>query len=239
MYLQPATSAADLSRYRCVIYAHPAIMTDATAELLRAYAHDGGTLIFGCRTGYKDARGHCYMRPMPGPVADLCGITVEEFTRIGPYQQAPSLRWEGQPEMDGLRADAFNDVLQVESDAVEIVATYGEDAGYYAGKPALTRRAFGNGAAYYYGAVFNAAAQAMIHRLELAEPLAERLTLPKDVEIAVREQRDGARIVFLLNYADTPQTIDVRQPASNLLTGDTLHGGVTMAPYDVLVLRYA
>src|SRR3712207_8823907 len=49
--------------------------------------------VFGARTGYKDATGQCYMRPFPGPVAELCGVTVADFTRIGPDERAPSLRW--------------------------------------------------------------------------------------------------------------------------------------------------
>jgi beta-galactosidase len=234
VYLQSETALADLSRYRCLIYAHPVIMSDATAELLHSYVQQGGTLIFGCRTGYKDPDGHCSMRPMPGPVADLCGITVEDFTRIGPYQQAPSIRWHEQGE---LIADAFNDILHVEADDVEVVAAYDENAEYYAGKPVLARRLVGQGTVYYYGAVFNDyAAQAMIRQLGLVSPLAQQLTLSKHIELAIREKPEGGRIVFLLNYASTPQQIQVHQPATNLLTGETVRGEATLAAYDVLVL---
>jgi beta-galactosidase len=236
VYLQPETSLADLSHYRCLIYVHPAMMSDATAELFQSYVQSGGTLLFGCRTGYKDPDGHCSMRPMPGPVADLCGITVEDFTRIGPSQQAPSIRWNGQGR---LSADAFNDILHVETDGVEVVATYDEDAEYYAGKPVLTRRSFGQGTVYYYGAVFNAnTAQAMIRALGLVSPVAQQLTLSKNVELAIREKQEGDRVVFLLNYASTPQQMQVHQPATNLLTGETLQGEVTLAAYDVLLLAF-
>lgn len=234
VYLQPETSLADLSRYRCLIYPHPSIMSDATAELLQRYVQNGGTLIFGCRTGYKDPSGHCYMQPMPGPVADLCGITVEDFTRIGPHQQAPSICWNGECT---LTADAFNDILHVETDDVEVVATYNEDAEYYVGKPVLTRRSCGQGAVYYYGAVFNDfTAQAMIRQLGLTCSLAQQLTLPKQVELAIREHQEGSRIAFLLNYANQPQPIQVHQPMKNLLTGEILSGEVTLAAYDVLLL---
>ena len=238
LYLQPETSLNDLSRYRCLVYAHPAIMTDATAALLQAYVQQGGTLIFGCRTGYKDARGHCYMRPMPGPVADLCGITVEDFTLLNAHQQAPSINWTGQ-DVDTLRADGFNDILHVETDSVEVVATYNEDAEYYAGKPVLTKRSFGRGVVYYYGAVFNdLTVRAMIRQLEMVSPLAEQLTLPQNVELAIREHQEGNRIVFLLNYANTPQLIQVHQLATNLFTGELLQGELTLAAYDVLLLSF-
>jgi beta-galactosidase len=239
IYLRPVTTAADLARYRCLIYTHPTIMTDETAAVLRAYVEEGGTLILGCRTGYKDARGHCYMRPMPGPVADLCGVTVEDFTRIGPYQQAPSLRCEAAQQGDRLVADAFNDILQVEAGAVEVVATFGADARYYAGKPALMRHPTGRGATYYYGAVFNATvARTMIEHLELRSPVAAQCTLTNDIEVAIRENEEGDRLIFLLNYAGTPQSIRLHQPATDLLTGEQHEGDISVGGYEVLLLRF-
>jgi beta-galactosidase len=240
LYLRPGTTTVDLSRYQCLIYPHPTIMTDATAEVLRAYVQEGGTLIFGCRTGYKDAAGHCYMRPMPGPVAGLCGVTVEDFTRVGPYEEAPSLHWEARANRDRLVADAFNDILQVETDAVEIVATFGGDAGYYAGKPALTRHRAGQGATYYYGAVFNAAvAQAMIEHLNLTSPIVEQCTLTKDIEVAIREAGDGSRFVFLLNYSGMPQDIELHQSATDMLAGTEHSGKMSIGGYDVLILAFS
>jgi beta-galactosidase len=236
VYLQPESSLADLSRYQCLVYGHPAIMSERTAELLEAYVRNGGTLILGCRTGYKDLNGHCPMRPMPGPVADLCGVTVEDFTRIGAYQQSPSIQWKEQSAGENLIASTFNDILHVEQGDVEVVATYGTDADYYAGKPVLTRRVVGQGTVYYYGATFNAStARAMIQELGLVSPVARQFTLPKQVELAIREQQDGRRVVFLLNYANESQTIQVHQPATNLFTGETLHGEVILAAYDVLL----
>ena len=236
LYFQSITTLADLSRYAYLVYAHPAIMTDSTAELLRAYVQQGGTLILGCRTGYKDSAGHCPMRPMPGPVAELCGITIEDFTRISSSQQAPSICWTGQTT--SLIADAFNEVIMVESEGVEVVATYNEDAGYYAGKPALIRRPCGQGMVYYYGAAFNVGtARAMMHTLDLASPVNRQLTLSPEIELSIREDQRGNRLLFLLNYAGKPQLIQVHQAMTNLLSGETLEGEVSMAGYDVLLLR--
>jgi beta-galactosidase len=138
-----------------------------------------------------------------------------------------------------LRADGFNDILHVETESVEVVATYNEDAEYYAGKPVLTKRSFGQGKVYYYGAVFNdLTVRAMIQQLEMVSPFAEQLTLPQNVELALREHQDGNRIVFLLNYAKTPQFIQVHQLATNLFTGELLQGEVTLAAYDVLLLSF-
>jgi beta-galactosidase len=235
MQLRSTTNVDDLSRYAVIVYPHPTIMTDTTAALLTAYVQAGGTIVFGARTGYKDPTGQCYMRPFPGPVAELCGITVSDFTRIGPNESAPTLRWH---DVAGpaVAADAFNDILQVESSSAEVVAEYA--GGYYAGTPALVQNRVGKGSAYYYGAVFNvSAATALIHQLGLTSPVADWLDLPQPIELCIREDATtGAQLIFLLNYSDATETITVRKESIDLLSGKQLQGQIVLAAYDVAIL---
>jgi beta-galactosidase len=235
LYLRPGTTLADLARYRVLIYPHPTILTVATADLLTAYVRQGGTIAFGARTGYKDATGQCYMRPLPGPVAELCGVTVADFTRIGPNETAPTLRWR---DADGpaVVAEAFNDLLRVEAPGVEVLAEY--VGGYYTGVPALVRNNLGSGSALYYGAVFSAEmAAALITRLGLASPVGDWLELPRPVELCIRQHPGtGERTIFLLNYSDAEQTIVLHKDALDLLSGERLRGPVVLAPFDVRVL---
>src|SRR5665647_39548 len=80
--MTPLTALEELIQYKMLVYPHPTIISDECAKLLEAYVEQGGQIVFGCRTGYKNIHGHCNMRVFPGPVADLCGITVEDFTLI-------------------------------------------------------------------------------------------------------------------------------------------------------------
>jgi beta-galactosidase GanA len=228
-----ATTIEDLRRYKVLVYPHPAIMRDETAALLEQYTREGGIVIFGCRTGYKNEHGHCYMRPFPGAAAGLCGISVEEFTMVKGTRAATSMKWSGGSEaLTG--ADSFNDVLYVESDTVEVVAHYASD--YYAGKPAVTKNSFGKGQAWYFGAVFNEASAAqIIDRLGLVSPAASWLTLPDEVELAIREDEAGP-LHFLLNYSEQPATITLSEEKTDLLTGNKLIGTVTLEGYGVVVL---
>jgi beta-galactosidase len=235
MYLRSTTTLDDLATYRVLVYPHPAIMTDATAALLTEYVRQGGTVVFGARTGYKDTTGQCYMRPFPGPVAELCGVTVVDFTRIGPNERAPAVRWRD-VEGPSIAAETFNDILQVEAPDAEVLAEY--TGAYYAGAPALVRHPVGNGSAYYYGAVFNVdAATALIKQLGLSSPVGDWSDLPRPVELCVRESADGKeQLIFLLNYSDEAQTITVHQAATDVLSGQQVQGSVVLAPFDVKVL---
>ena len=51
------TTITDLEKYKLLIYPHTAILTKETAQLLKDYVEQGGKLIMGARTGYKDEYG--------------------------------------------------------------------------------------------------------------------------------------------------------------------------------------
>lgn len=235
LFLRSTTTLADLQRYKALIYPHATIMTDATAALLAEYVQAGGKLVFGCRTGYKDERGHCYMRPFPGAAGELCGITVEEFTMVKGTREATFLRWNG-PDGVEMQADDFNDVLEVAAPTVEIAARYSSD--FYAGKPAVTVNRLGKGEVWYYGAVFNeASAGQMIANLGLVSPVASWLKLPQQVELQVRTGNEAdTALTFLLNYKEAPTTFTLLEEKTDLLTGERLHGEVELPSYGVMVL---
>jgi len=240
--LTEKTTLADLQRYRMLVYPHAAVMTDAQAELFKQYAAGGGTIVFGARTGYKDEFGHCRLgQPFPGPVADLVGVTVEDYTIINGTIPAPSIQWSdaaGGTETGGtVYAEMFNDVLAAESPSVEVVATYASD--YYAGKPALTRNAYGAGQAWYYGAAFSEAVAAeIIRRSGLRSPLADVCELPEQVEVAIRAG-EGKAYAFLLNYGSDAAQLRFKRPASDLITGSVLDGSHLLEPYGVAILELA
>ncbi|MGE7615046.1 beta-galactosidase [Paenibacillus sp. NPDC101420] len=233
LYLRKKTTLEELARYDVLIYPHPAIMTDETASLLDEYVQQGGKLIFGCRTGYKDERGQCYMRPFPGAARDLCGITVEEFTMVKGSRQPTAISWSGAAEgVTG--ADDFNDILRIEDDSVEVMAVYASD--YYAGKPAVTRNRRGKGEVWYYGAVFNEeAASIIIDQVSLQSPV-DWLVLPEDVELQVRNGTSSS-YTFLLNYSEAPVAIHLHETKMDLLSGTTLSGEVTLEGFGVLILH--
>lgn len=246
LYMRKRTALEELQSYHTLIYPHPAIMTERTAALLEQYVQQGGRVIFGTRTAYKNIDGHCNMALLPGPVADLCGITVQEYTLINGSVQAPLLRWkinqaplehEQHQKSVKLTADAFNDVLKIQSAEVEVVAEYASD--YYAGSPALTRKPHGQGEAWYYGAVFNEGiVEKLIEQLGWQSPVADWLEIPPQVEFGIRE-RNQNRHVFLLNYSSEPAAVQINKPCSDLLTGNPLAGEVQLPGYGVWILAEA
>ena len=227
LYLDHA-EPGDLLRYKVLFYPHAAILTPEATALLRAYAEGGGTLVFACRTGYKDGRGQCVMEKLPGLVRELSGADVTEYSFIGPDAEKVFVNWGG----ERFEAAVFADLLSALPGA-EIEGRY--EGEYFSGEGALVSRAVGKGRVYYYGAAFTEeAAGVFFEKLGVRDPYRDLVRLPEEVELAVRE-KDGKRFAFLLNYAKTAVKVAFLRPARDLFTGETLEGERELPPFGVTV----
>lgn len=231
VFLSPGTTAESLSKYALIVYPHPAILTEKTAALLKAYAEGGGTVLFGARTGYKDEFGRCPMRPMPGPALEITGARVDDYTFIGPDDAPGMALWGG----ESLECAVFNDILSPAVPDARIEATF--SGNYYSGAPALISRGIGKGRAYYFGGAFSeSAAELFLKKFKLAEPYADALNLPPECELSVRA-KGGDVYAFCLNYTRRCQTVCLRRPLRELLSGREISGSLQLPPFGVAVFK--
>ena len=222
----------DLLHYKHIIYPHGAIMTEKRAALLRDYVNNGGTLILGCLTGYKTETGTCRMAPVPGPLAELCGVEVHDFTALSKFDAPEQIVWQGHTAS----APIYNEIL---------TPTDGAPVGhfqnnYYDGAPAIVQKSTGKGQTYYVGSAFAEDTAALLADMAGIKPplgLGNVLGLPETVELAIREKA-GTRYIFLLNYQDSPAKITLQKPMKELLSGQTLQGACEIGGYGCLVLKW-
>ena len=232
VYLTDDTALADLLHYKHIIYPHGAIMTEKRAALLRDYVNNGGTLILGCLTGYKTETGTCRMAPVPGPLAELCGVEVHDFTALSKFDAPEQIVWQGRTAS----APIYNEIL---------TPTDGAPFGcfqnnYYDGAPAIIQKSTGKGQTYYVGSAFAEDTAALLADMAGIKPplgLGNVLGLPETVELAIREKA-GTRYIFLLNYQDSPAKITLQKPMKELLSGQTLQGACEIDGYGCLVFAW-
>ena len=218
------TNLKDLEKYELLVYPHAAILTKERAEILTQYVANGGKLVMGCRTGYKDIYGRCPMQPMPGEAAELCGVTVEDFTFLAPGEPMEYVNWNGKR----IPAPVFNDVLEP---AFGGKAEGFFEGNYYDGKPALVTKNTGKGLAIYFGGCFaEETADAFLETLSIQTP-APWLVLPEGCELAKRGDQ-----YFVLNYKAQACEITLKKKVTDRLTGNEIEGTYEVAPYGVLVL---
>jgi len=147
--------SADLRRYKLVLAPAFYVLLPAAVPHLRRYAERGGTLLFDVRTGVKDPSNRVVESPLPGPVAELCGMTVEEYDALDPAARVPLVFGdEPCPGVEALQGQIWCDVLALQG--ARALARYGGQ--HYAGEPAATVNAVGCGKVLYIGTIGNAAA---------------------------------------------------------------------------------
>jgi len=115
----------------------------------------------------------------------------------------------------------------------EILGVYSGD--YYAGRPCLTRNAFGNGKAYYLAAkVEQAGLQALY--AAISDELHLISALPDALPYGVTASRRGDT-VFLQNFSGEARRVTLAGSYQDRLTGNPCTGSFDLPANGVLVLE--
>jgi len=161
---------------------------------------------------------------------------VEEYTPLSQFDEPVRIC-----TIDNMIASApmFHDVL-MPTDG-EVMASF--DGAHYSGKPAIVRKQIGAGYGWYVGSVFAEDTAEMLAKMTgIAMPEEYRacLTLPQEVEFAVRKKED-CEMIFLLNYEKTPTVVTISDCENvvfrNALSGEKLCGKIEICGYDCLILE--
>jgi beta-galactosidase len=222
---------SDISSYKLVAAPALHVVTPELAEKLKRYVAGGGTLVLTPRSGVKDEANTVVDMPLPGLLAEMCGITVEEYDSL-PEGVSQPLQFSMPAQVDQM-ARVWYDVLAPKG--AQVIARYTQD--YYAGKPAITVNNYGKGKVLYVGVFGNDPLyETFLSWLLDQIGLRGVMPSPNGVEVAERWQ-GGQRILFIMNHSKQAQTLDVGGNFTNLLEGGSVKGSVTIAPLDVMVLQ--
>ena len=73
---------ADLSNYKLIIAPAPYVLPETLAERLKTFTEAGGTLLVTLRSGVKDEANAVVNLPLPGLLAELCGVTIQDYDSL-------------------------------------------------------------------------------------------------------------------------------------------------------------
>lgn len=227
VYLQNDSEIHDLMKYPVLFYPHPVIVDKKRTDLLKSYVEEGGTLIIGCRAGYKDMNGRCVMQPQPGLFMELTGSDVKEYTFTSPAEEPVLAVWNDRE----IVMPVFNDIM--EPAGGEVLATYKNS--YYAGKAAFIEHRLGKGKVLHLGSAFSREiVKMLLEYTNTAEPFADLVNAEADVEIIMR-RKGGRKFLFVLNFGAGDTVVELKQRMQLLYTGECLSGQQVLPAFGTAV----
>lgn len=231
IFIDDALELSDLIKYTCLIYPHPFMLTKGQVDLLQDYVNNGGTLIFGARTGMKDVNGRVVMDTMPGLARDLVGASVEDFTLVGPWDEKVMANYKGTE----LEMPVFNEVLKIIDKDTEILANY--TSNYYAGLPAITRKAHGKGQVIYVGSAFNREiVEALLAFTGDIKPYRNMIELEDGCELVVRSKADEIYYI-VMNYLHTTSKLTIYESMIDMDVNSELKGNIVLKAFETKVFK--
>ena len=189
----------DLSAYCVVALPVMQIIDDALAAQLRDFVTAGGILICSFRAGTKDRNNNLRLGvPLPGPIRDLCGITIDVVESLQPDQTVPIA---GVVDYQGISGtcDVWRDLAI--SDTADILFRF--DDPMFRDRAVISRNSVGAGQVIYVaGGVDTETLDRVIGDLVTESGLPGFRT-PDGLEWYERSGPDG-RIAIALNHSHHP-----------------------------------
>ena len=223
--------SADLSAYRMVVVPNLYLMPADVAANLSRYVENGGHLVVSFFSGIVDEHDRVHPGGYPAPLRGLLGLRIDEFWPL--------------PDGGSIGLDLGTGTVWsewIEPAGAEPVATFAE--GELAGRPAITRHAYGKGVAWYLGTRPDPATMRLLMDRIRAEAGVEPVLpgLPGDVQAVVRHGDETSYLV-LLNHGGEAATVPLPRPMVDLLGDpdrdrdpDRAVDAVTLAPRGVAVM---
>lgn len=209
----------DFSKYKIVVAPMLYMLKDGTAERLKTFVKNGGTVVSTYWTGIVNETDLCFTGGFPGQLKDLFGIWSEELDVLYDddrnkitFKSANELDITGEYE-----ARVFCDLIHLQK--ATALAEYKSD--FYAGRPALTVNNYGAGKAYYI-----ASRNQKEFLADFYESLSKKLALKKNLDLKLpagltaTTRTDGQNeYIFVMNFSEKKQQLNLKEEYLELLSG--------------------
>ena len=173
------------------------LVSDEHAAAVAEAADAGAQVLVTFFSGISDTDDHVHLGGYPGAFRELLGVRVEEFFPLMLDQQS---RLEG----GGTGTLWSEDVTAVDAEVLDRYA-----AGPLTGRPAVTRRSTGTGAAWYLSTLLDDdALGSLLYQVTAVAGVVPAAEAPTGV-VVVRRSGENGSWLFLVNDSAQEQVIPV------------------------------
>ncbi len=223
-----------LDGYKLVVAPALLLLNEARVANLKRFVEQGGQLVLTVRCAMKDEYNALLPMRQPGPLAEMCGVEVEDYYALLAPIPLIGEGWRGEARLWAERLHVLDE------QNTHVVARYGESNGWLDGQAAITHHPYGKGMVTYVGASLD---EGSLER-ELWSILQEAgirpvMSTPVGVEACRRLGKDGEEITILVNHSRMAQRVPLPWPAREHILLRTVVKGITLEPYGVAVLTHA
>jgi beta-galactosidase len=218
---------APLDGYRLVVAPALYLVDDETVSTISSFVEQGGTALVTFLSGIVDADDRVRMDPTgntpPGAFSSLLGAWTEQFFPLLPHS---TVRLS-----DGASAGLWTELVRTTTAQVGVRFERGPVAGH----AAITRNAFGRGAAWYLATALDEASYAAFMSEILAEAGVGPTHVPVGVELVTRSSAI-ARFTFVINHSAIAAVVPAT--GTELITGTAIADHIEVPAGGVRVVRH-
>ncbi|GLP64969.1 beta-galactosidase [Streptomyces sp. TUS-ST3] len=210
------------------------IATDAALDWLTSYAHAGGHLVLGPRTGYADQEARARIERAPGRLTEAAGVHYDEFSNL--VGTVPVRGVDGGPLQVSADATATHWLEGLTTVDAETLASY--EHPHFGRWPAVTTREHGAGRVTCVGTVPGRDLARSLAAWMAPAPRGGWRDLPESVTVTTGTSPDGRHVHVVHNWSWEPARVPSPVDLSDVLSGGGIPAGaeVDLGPWDVRVL---
>jgi beta-galactosidase len=204
-----------LASYKLVVVPADYVMDDKSAQALRDYVSNGGTVLMTAYSAKVNEHGQWFETPLPGRLSDVFGLKTNAFYRV---QTPLAFDLDGKSVESGER---FYEVL--EPSTASVLARFTNVTG---APPALTENKFGKGNAIYLGTISSATSMGPV--VKYVDKLAGVEPGPPTPSGVFARVVDGRTLY--VNTTDEEKSIPISGSKKGIVSNRDYDGTITLAP---------
>jgi beta-galactosidase len=216
--------------YKLLFVPGVTVMDQTSAQKIRDYVQNGGTVIMTANSAMIDTTGQVFRSTLPGMLSDVFGIRMASFEETEPMNEISRKGYKGKKIEFNYKGKAIDiesarfDIIQPKE--AEVIGTLTSlDKDY----PIMTINNYGKGKAIYVGLTADGNVLGGI-----VDDMIKELGIKKGPEVpqgVMARQIDEKHFMYL-NVSGEPKEIKMNSKSKSVLFDKEYSGNFTIAPYE-------
>ena len=216
--------------YKVLVLPGYTLMEQSTADKIRNFVKNGGTLIMTSYSDMVDTNGQVFTGTHPGFLSDVFGI------RVASYEETANLNELSRVNFTGTKLNInYNNLsLTTQSPRFDVIepkgaSVIGKVTSLDKDYPVITTNKYGKGTAIYIGIP---AREAILN--PMIDQLLKTITINKGPEVPkdVMARYINNKHILYLNISKETKVITVKGTVKSILTGNTYTNQFTLKPFE-------